>query len=71
MNIYFLFLLSFCPCDKNCHHFFFLVKGIIIKGTLFVSEMYFIKHIRHPKKSLYVVLLYVLFHFIWSPVSWL
>lgn len=47
MNIYFWFLLSFCPCDKYSHHFFFLVKGIIIKGTL----MYFIKHIRHQKKN--------------------
>lgn len=51
MNIYFWFLWVFAPVTKIATTSFFLVKGIIINGTLFVSEMYFIKHIRHQKKN--------------------
>lgn len=60
----FLVPLSFCPCDKYSHHFFFLVKGIIIKGTLCLRNVLYKAHSSPKKKSLYVVLLYVLFHFI-------
>lgn len=50
MNIYFWFLLSFCPCDKYSHHFFFLVKGIIIKGTLCLRNVLYKAH-SSPKKN--------------------